>query len=78
MSTTPDTEENPMFDPLAMIIADRATKQHVLSGHPNAPTVPERPPRQRGDAMRRLIGTGLHRLADRIEPRCPDTCVPAT
>ncbi|QYN38336.1 hypothetical protein K1T35_14585 [Pseudonocardia sp. DSM 110487] len=66
-----------MFDPLAMIIADHATKQHVLSARPTAPRVPERPPRQRGDAIRRLTGTALRRLADRIEPRCPDTCVRA-
>ena len=63
-----------MFDPLAMIIADHATKQRVLSGRPNAPV---RPPRRRGDAIRRLIVTALRRLADRIEPRCaqaPDAC----
>jgi hypothetical protein len=62
--------EHPMFDPLAMIIADHATKQQVLSARPTAPTTPERPPRQRGEMMRRLTGTALRRLADRIEPGC--------
>ena len=66
-----------MFDPLALIIADHATAQHVLSARPNAPTTPARPPRQRGDAIRRLTVTALRRLADRIEPRGPDTCVRA-
>ncbi len=67
-----------MFDPLAMIIADHATRQHVLSGRPEAPTTPERPPRHRGDIMRRLVVTALRRLADRIEPRCVDTSVAAS
>jgi hypothetical protein len=67
-----------MFDPLSMIIADHATRQQVLSARPTAPTVPERPPQRRGDAMRRLIGAALRRLADRVEPRCAETCVPAS
>jgi hypothetical protein len=50
-----------------MIIADHATKRHVLSARP---TAPRRAPRQRGDAIRRLAVTALRRLADGIEPRC--------
>lgn len=67
-----------MFDPLAMVIADHATKQHVLSARPTAPTTPDRPTRERGTTARRLIGTALRRLADRIEPCRTDTCVPAS
>jgi hypothetical protein len=72
-----------MFDPLAMIIADHATKQQVLSARPDAPTTPDRSPRQRGDTMRRLAVAALLRLADRIEPhrtdrRCVTTSVPAS
>jgi hypothetical protein len=64
-----------MFDPTAMIMADRATKEHVLSARPAARTRPERPGRPRRHAMRRLTATVLRRLADRVEPRA--TCVPA-
>jgi hypothetical protein len=67
-----------MFDPTAMIMADKATRRHVLSARPQAPTTPERPPRQRGDAMRRLTVVALRRLADRLEPRRVDTSVPAS
>jgi hypothetical protein len=65
-----------MLDPSAMIIV-QATRRDVLSARPHAPTVPERPPRQRGDTMRRLTVAALRRLADRIEPRCVDTSAPA-
>lgn len=65
-----------MFDPTAMIMADRATKHHVLSARPKARTTPERPPRQRGESMRQLAATTLRRLADRVEPRTVETCVP--
>ncbi|HEU4540870.1 MAG TPA: hypothetical protein VFR23_07050 [Jiangellaceae bacterium] len=67
-----------MFDPTAMITADMATRHHVLSAHPKAPTTPERPPRQRGDAMRRLTLVVLRRLADRLEPRRVNTSAPAS
>jgi hypothetical protein len=67
-----------MFDPLAMIIADHATTQHVLSARPDAPVTPERPPRQRGRTTRRLAVAALRRLADRIEPRCVNASVPAS
>ena len=59
-----------MFEPAAVIMADRATRHHVLSARPTAPTAPERPRRQHGDAMRRLTAAVLRRLADRLEPRC--------
>jgi hypothetical protein len=67
-----------MFDPTAMIMADKATKHHVLSAGPQAPTTPDRPPRQRGDATRRLTAVALRRLADRLEPRRATTCAPAS
>jgi hypothetical protein len=66
-----------MFDPAAMIMADKAIRHHVLSARPQAPTTPERPPRQRGAAVRRLTVAALRRLADRAEPRRVDTSVPA-
>jgi hypothetical protein len=56
-----------MLQPTAMVMADKATKQHVLSGYPHAPTISVRPPRQRGNAIRRLIAVALRRLADRVE-----------
>ncbi|GAA3412833.1 hypothetical protein [Streptosporangium vulgare] len=58
-----------MFDPTAMILADRATRRHVLSARPDAPVVPERPPRRHAAAVRRVTATALRRLADRVEPR---------
>jgi len=67
-----------MFDPTAMIMADRATRHHVLSAHPTAPTTRDHPPRQRGDAMRRLTVEALRRLADRLEPRPVRTSAPAS
>jgi hypothetical protein len=67
-----------MFDPTAMIMTDKATRHHVLSARPKAPTMPERPPRRRGDAMRRLTATALRRLADRLEPCRVNTSAPAS
>ncbi|WP_084964983.1 hypothetical protein [Thermoactinospora rubra] len=67
-----------MFDPTAMIMADKATRHHVLSAQPKAPTIPERPPRQRGYAIRRLTVAALRRLADRIEPCRVNTSAPAS
>jgi hypothetical protein len=65
-------EEPVLLDPTAMIMADRATLNDVLSARPDAPVVPERAPRQRGDALRRLTVAALRGLADRLEPRrCP-------
>jgi hypothetical protein len=65
-----------MFDPLAILIADHATKQQLLSARPEAPTRPERPPSQRRHAIRLLIVAALRRLADRLEPRCVSTSAP--
>jgi hypothetical protein len=61
--------EYPMLQPTAMIMADRATSQHVLSGRPQAPTISPRPPRPRAEVIRRLTAVTLRRLADRVEPR---------
>ncbi len=66
-----------MFDPAAMIMADKVTRHHVLSARPKARTMLERPPRQRANAMRRLIVVALRRLADRIESRDINTSAPA-
>jgi hypothetical protein len=66
-----------MFDPLAMIIADKATVHHVMSGRPDAPTTPDRRPRQHVHRLRPLVVRTLRRLADRIEPRRVDPCAPA-
>ena len=67
-----------MFDLTAMIMADKATRHHVLSARPKARTTPERPLRQRGDAMRRLTVVALRRLADRVEPRRVNAFAPAS
>jgi hypothetical protein len=67
-----------MFDPTAMIMADRATRQHVHSARPHAPVRPAPSPRWRGDRMRRLTVAALRRLADRLEPRPVGTCEPAS
>jgi hypothetical protein len=58
-----------MFDPTAMIMADKATRGLVLSARPQARTTPAYPLRRRSDAIRRLTVVGLRRLADRLEPR---------
>ncbi|GAA4704384.1 hypothetical protein [Phytohabitans rumicis] len=67
-----------MLDPTAMILADKATRHHVMSARPAAPTAPERPPRQRAEGMRLAAAVVLRRLADRVEPRRVETCVPAS
>lgn len=67
-----------MLDPTAMILADRATRHHVMSARPDAAIGPERPPRQRRAEAMRLVTAGvLRRLADRVEPARVDTCAPA-
>jgi hypothetical protein len=63
-----------MFDPLSVVLADKAVVQHVMSGRPDAPTTPER---QRTRTLRRLTATALRRLANRIEPRRIETCTAA-
>jgi hypothetical protein len=67
-----------MLDPTAMIMSDRVTRHQVLSARPEARTAPERPPRRPGEALRRLTVVALRRLADRLEPRCVRTSVPAS
>jgi hypothetical protein len=67
-----------MFDPTAMIMADRATGRHVRSARPDAPKLLERPPRRTGPALRRLSVVALRRLADRLEPRPAPTCTPVS
>jgi hypothetical protein len=67
-----------MFDPTAMIMSDRATRQHVLSARPEAPTVAGRPPRRRGGAVRRVAAVALRGLADRLEPPPANATAPAS
>jgi hypothetical protein len=63
-----------MFDPTAMILADRAVRHHVTSAGPTAPMAPERPPgRSPAREARQLTATVLRRLADRVEPACQPT-----
>ena len=57
-----------MFDLTAMIIADKATREHVRSAQPAARTTPDRHARQSSNATRRLTVAALRRLADRLEP----------
>lgn len=66
-----------MLVPAAMVMADRATKQHMLSAQPQAPTIPPRTPRRPGNAMRRLTASALRHLADRLEPRPVARCATA-
>ena len=58
-----------MLVPTAMILADKATRQHVLSACPQAPTILKRAPRRHGHALRGLTALALRRLADHVEPR---------
>jgi hypothetical protein len=65
--------------PTTLIMADQATRDHVMSARPDAPTVPDRPPRaRRADSMRTAAALVLRRLADRVEPRRVETCQPAS
>jgi hypothetical protein len=65
-----------MLQPSAMIMADRATRRHALSAHPQAPILSARLPRQRGNATRRLTAAALRRLANHVEPRRGYTSAP--
>jgi hypothetical protein len=55
---------------LGISLALDLTRQHVFSARPDAPVVPERPPRRRALAgpTRRVAAGALRRLADRLEP----------
>lgn len=64
-----------MFDPVAMILADKATRRIVASAGPDQPVTPEPAARHpRTAAARTLIATTLRRLANRVEPRPVQTC----
>jgi hypothetical protein len=54
------------------IVAADLTRLHALSARPDAPVIPERPPRRRAvpAATRRAAAGALRRIADRLEP-CP-------
>ena len=61
------------MDPLGMVTAISAVRQHVTSAQPGAPVVADRvrhkasrPPRT--DSVRRAAAAGLHRLAQMLEP----------
>lgn len=58
-----------------MLLAVDVTRRHVLSARPDAPIVPDPPPRG-GQALpvRRAAAGALRRLADRVEPA---PCQPA-
>lgn len=62
-----------MFVPTAIVMADNATRQHVLSARPTAPTTCE-PRRPR--AVRRLTVATLRRVADSLERRGMQTPAP--
>jgi hypothetical protein len=59
------------MEPLGYLSAMSATRQSVLSARPDAPVIPERPPRWRNSStVVRHAGAGvLRRIADRLEPR---------
>lgn len=65
-----------MFDPTAMVLADKATRHHLGSATPTAPAEPELPPRRRPGTYgaRTLIATALRRLATRVEPPTVQAC----
>jgi hypothetical protein len=56
-----------MFDLVHVQLAHDATRRHVLSARPDAPTIPERPPRE----IRRRTATVLRAVADRLEGAAP-------
>ncbi len=59
------------MEPLGYLAAMSATRQSMLSALPDAPVVPDRARRVRdfSVAVRAAGARGLHRLADRLEPR---------
>jgi len=60
------------MEPLGFTLALAAQRDHVLSARPDAPVVPERPPRVRAGGSGRRVAAGvLRRIADRLEPSCP-------
>ena len=70
-----------MLQPTSMIMADKATRQHLLSAHPQAPTISAGAPRRRDTTTRRLTAlaaVALRRLANRIEPGRVTTSAPVS
>ncbi len=68
-----------MFDPTAMILADKVTQRHVTSAGPKAPTEPGKAPRRpRSEAGRRRVAAMLRRLATRVEPQAVRHCQPVS
>jgi hypothetical protein len=60
-------------DPTGFILGVNTARRDVMSARPDAPVVPEPPPRHgRGPSRaRRVTATVLRRLADRLEPCQP-------
>ena len=65
-----------MLVPTAMVMVDNATKHHLLSARPTAPTTQEPTPRRRTSATCRLTVATLRRLADNLERRGIHTPAP--
>jgi len=60
------------MDPLVFSLANEISRRNALSARPDAPVIPERPPRPRAHAAGRRAAAGaLRRLADRLEPGPP-------
>jgi hypothetical protein len=59
------------MEPSGLLLAVNAVNTHVLSARPNAPVVPDPPPRPgRAAPVRRATAGLLRRLADQVEPSC--------
>jgi len=70
-----------MLDPIAILEAQRATRDLAESARPGSPTRPDRDPPAApavalGLAIRLRAGRLLRRLADLIEPAPADPCPP--
>jgi hypothetical protein len=63
------------MDYLAFSVANEISRNTARSARPDAPVIPERPPRRRhGPSPTRRVAAGaLRRLADRLEPGPPVT-----
>jgi hypothetical protein len=59
-----------------MLLAVDVTRRHVLSARPDAPIVPDPPPRAAQAApVRRAAAGALRRLADHVEPGTAEPAV---
>ena len=56
------------MNPIAIVLAAQATRDHARSALPNAPTVPD-PPEPSPAPARRALARGLRWAASRIEPQ---------